>query len=194
MEFSKIHLSESEVELMQNADVILTKNRVMASMKEMLESLRIELQSFPDGNNSSEVLVREGKISRGENYKGLPYLILDYPRLASEKGMFFVRCFFWWGNYFSITLQISGLFKERYERQILSHREKLSEYKIFIGEDPWVHDLNDAGYQTINMGYDPTRNEFIKIARSWPLGEWNQIVSTYKTEWKKLMALCELIS
>ena len=165
----------------------------MTKMKEMLENLRNELQSLAIENLSTEVMVREGKISRGENYKGLPYLILDYPRLTSEEGLFFVRCFFWWGKYFSITLQVSGLYKEKYERLILSNPEKLSDYKMFIGDDPWVHDLNDRAYEDIHLNYE-NQNDFLKVARSWPLEEWNQIELTYRTEWKKLMALCGLIS
>ena len=53
------------------------------------------------------------KISKGENYKDLPYVMLDYPRCFQKEKTIAIRTFFWWGNFFSINLQLSGEYKEQ---------------------------------------------------------------------------------
>ena len=63
------------------------------------------------------------KISKGENYKGLPWLVLDYPRYFNKEDIFAIRTLFWWGNFFSITLHISGKYKMRYEKKIIDSFE-----------------------------------------------------------------------
>ena len=49
------------------------------------------------------------KISKGENYLGLPYLILDFPKKLEDENQFAVRNFFWWGNYFSTFLYFNNI-------------------------------------------------------------------------------------
>ena len=90
MEVSKIHLSPAEIELMQNGEIILTKNRVLEKMKSLLESVQQNQISYvQDYNLRNEIFKVSPKISRGENYLGLPYLVLDYPRQSSGKNFFF---------------------------------------------------------------------------------------------------------
>ena len=48
------------------------------------------------------------KIAKGENYLQLPYVLLDYPRCFDKENIFAIRTMFWWGNFFSITLHLSG--------------------------------------------------------------------------------------
>ena len=101
MEVSKIHLSPTEIELMQNAEIILTKNRVLQKMKSLLEEVQHKQTDFVRLNNLKEDIFKVSpKISKGENYLGLPYLILDYPRQTFENNFFFIRTMFWWDNFF----------------------------------------------------------------------------------------------
>ena len=90
MEVSKIQLSEAETELMQNAEIILTKNRVMQKMKSLLEEVQEQQLIFARTylKHHQEFIVSP-KISRGENYLGLPWLILDYPRVSNGNNLFF---------------------------------------------------------------------------------------------------------
>ena len=53
------------------------------------------------------------KISKGENYRGLPYVMLDYPRLFGREEVLAIRTFFWWGHGFSVTLHLKGGYRER---------------------------------------------------------------------------------
>jgi hypothetical protein len=70
------------------------------------EMMKKELASFD--HLFGDIQCLNGKISRGENYQLLPYIILDYPSYFSRNNIFAVRTMFWWGNFFSITLHLSG--------------------------------------------------------------------------------------
>ena len=59
--------------------------------------------AIPRGENAYS-----GKISRGENYRGLPYLILDYPAYFSQKDIFAFRTMFWWGHFFQCRTTSTG--------------------------------------------------------------------------------------
>ncbi|UYQ93351.1 hypothetical protein MKQ68_25030 [Chitinophaga horti] len=65
------------------------------------------------------------KISKGERYRDLPYVILDYPRYFKGNNIFAIRTLFWWGRCFSLTLHLSGDEKSRFEKKLLAARELL---------------------------------------------------------------------
>src|SRR5215467_7358592 len=108
---TKIHLSSFEMELVNNADWILTKNNILRKVQSMLEQVqnntvdysKLYPQLFP-----TEVKAISPKISRGENYGGLPWMMLDFPRFFAKEDLprsganiFAIRNMFWWGNFFS---------------------------------------------------------------------------------------------
>src|SRR6478672_2018750 len=104
---TKIQLSDVEMDLVNNTGWILTKHdiikKVYVLFGELSESMHKELASF-EKYLPAEVFLKSAKITRGENYKMLPYVILDYPAFFDRDHIFAVRTMFWWGNFFSITL------------------------------------------------------------------------------------------
>jgi len=201
MEVSKIHLSPAEIELMQNAEVILTKNRVLEKMKSLLESVQQKQISYvQDYNVSNEIFKVSPKISRGENYLGLPYLVLDYPRQSSGKNFFFIRTMFWWGNFFSCTLHLANNSKEIFKERIKQSQRLLGDYYISVNDDAWVHHLKESDYKKINHltkeQYEQSCESFdhIKIAGRHSLDEWEVMPSQLFENWKLFLAVCELIS
>lgn len=201
MEFSKIHLSSSEMELMQNAEILLTKNRVLEKIKALLEQVAEKQTAFIKNNTiQNEIFHMPPKISRGENYLGLPYLILDYPRQFSEHHFFFIRTMFWWGNFFSCTLHLTKDSKKYFKEKIKQSYSKLKNCFIGINDDPWMHHLEETNYRGI---HSLSKKEFeeccekfghLKIAGKLPLTEWEQSSSDLYENWKLFLTICELIS
>ena len=198
MEVSKIHLSSAEMELMQNAEIILTKNRVMEKMKCLLEDVQHRQVNFSD-NLTSEYFNIHPKISRGENYLGLPYLILDYPRIASAANFFFIRTMFWWGNFFSCTLHLSGSTKLLFKDKIKEAYPQLRDYFISSNGDPWVHRLEAPAYGRIDVmskeAFYSQSEQFdhIKIAGKHPLSEWETAADELYGKWKLFLSICGLV-
>jgi hypothetical protein len=201
MEVSKIHLSSAEIELMQNADIILTKNRVLEKIRSLLESVQQhQINYIQEFNVKNEIFKVSPKISRGENYLGLPYLILDYPRQSSGKNFFFIRTMFWWGNFFSCTLHLANNSKEIFKEKIKQSQPVLGDYYISVNDDAWVHHLKESDYKKINLlskeQYEQCCESFdhIKIAGRHSLDEWEKMPSQLFENWKLLLGVCELIT
>ena len=150
MQGSKIRLSNAEKELFCNAQIILTKNSIVQKTVLLLE----EVQAILIDENSLRhyQFSTSPKISKGENYLGLPYVILDYPRIAKDRNLFFIRSMFWWGNFFSSTLQLSGDYKQQYSTHLEKAYDLLKEKDYFIGinTDPWVHHFTEDNYKKVN--------------------------------------------
>jgi len=201
MEVSKIHLSSSELELMQNAEIILTKNKILEKVKELLGEVQEKQTNFTKQFSlKNEIFKVSPKISKGENYLGLPYLILDYPRQSSENNFFFIRAMFWWGNYFSCTLHLTGDVKNSVKENIKQSYTELKSCFIGINSDQWVHHLEETDYKNIGL---LTRSEFeqhcdqfnhLKIAAKFPLSEWTNASSDLFDCWKFFLKICGLIS
>ena len=145
---TKIQLSEEEWNLVMNAGILLTKNRAMEKIALFLG----ELADISSGIFSAESLVlptssvwKHPKISRGENYQGLPYLVLDYPRFFFRDDVFAIRTMFWWGNYFSITLHLKGIFLEHFRSGIIRNFEVLARDQFLVSTTnaEWNHAIGD---------------------------------------------------
>lgn len=195
MEGSKIHLSQAELDLVLNADIILTKNAIIKKTIALLGQVQERILSEKDAIQA--LFSIPPKISKGENYLGLPYVVLDYPRIAQANDLCFIRSLFWWGQFFSSTLQLSGNYKKRSLKKLSGSYRLLSQNHYFIGinADPWHHHFEETNFRKIDS---ITPEEFeqilqqqphIKIAAKWPLEDWH-IAATLLTEsWKLLIRL-----
>ncbi|MES1197851.1 MAG: hypothetical protein ABUL41_01080 [Chitinophagaceae bacterium] len=181
----KIQLSLYEMELVNNTDWILTKNDILRKVQQLLADLQEKQQDHLKSLSSSlpeDVLKASSKISKGENYQGLPYLILDYPRYFDHKDIFAIRTMFWWGNFFSITLQLSGKYKILFSEKILSGYKLLKEKDFYacVHEEQWQHHFESNNYAPINnLAYETFTNNiqsgaFVKIANAVSLKEWEK--------------------
>jgi hypothetical protein len=191
MQGSKITLSPSEAALIGNAEIILTKNSIIQKTVALLAQLQEQLTAYPVAFHSSP------KISRGENYRGLPYVVLDYPRIASGEDLFFIRSMFWWGHCFSSTLQLAGLYKEMALPQLAAAYPVLAEKQYFIGvhTDPWQHHFESSNYQAINALTPSAYKTLLeqpphtKIAARWSLSEWDAAANRLQQSWHFLAGL-----
>lgn len=185
MDRTKIRLSPEEMALITRADWILTKNSAVQKTKQVLAALQTEQQHILESYLSlfpGEIINSSPKISKGENYKGLPYLVLDYPRYFTREDAFAIRIFFWWGNFFSATLHLSGLYKKKYEKKIIDSFESLREKKfsVCINEDQWEHHFETNNYLPIHTftatGFEEitSKGDFIKLSKKIPLEQWNE--------------------
>src|SRR4030095_4349335 len=123
------------------------------------------------------------KISRGENYKGLPWLMLDYPRSFHPSSVFAIRRMFWWGNFFSITLHLSGEHKQSYAKKIIAAFPLLKKkgFSCNAGSEEWEHHFEKENYTPLTK---MKRKEFervvrhgtfIKLANKVSLKKWDKV-------------------
>ena len=186
MSKAKIRLSKQELQLVTNANWILTKNGIIKKIESLFGGLEQEMTScLKDhaGQLPQEVINIHSKISKGENYEGLPYLILDCPRYFKGENIFAIRTMFWWGNFFSITLQLSGVYKNKFEKKIIEAFNELKKKNFFLcrNDNQWEHHFGKTNYIPVNklsanqFRQLLSKNSFIKLAQKIPLKKKNDV-------------------
>jgi hypothetical protein len=170
-------LSSYELQLACDAEILLAKNRVIETVYTMFgalaEDYKVQLGSF----FLPSAIANTAKISRGENYNGLPYVMLDYPRQFGKTDVFAIRTFFWWGNFFSLTLQLQGVYQSRFAEALQNaiSQEQLHDWYITLSDEKWQHHFDDGYYKAIEKekNYYLTELPFIKVVTKIPLEKWD---------------------
>ena len=181
---TNVSLSEEEQMLVRDTNFLLKKRDIINKVYDLFAVLAKEI----DNNDRLNSLLAEyeveksvPKISKGENYLGLPYVVLDYPKVFNEIHVFSIRTFFWWGNFFSISLHLAGGFKVLFERKLKQKKIMLPEgIFICIHETPWQYHfesdnfMSAQGMSSEDITEFMAQKEFIKMAFKLDLTHWNE--------------------
>ena len=172
-------LTNYEMKLVIDREVLLTKNRIIQKVYELFGSLSEDYKSRFNIESLFTENETDSKISRGENYKGLPYVILDYPRNFARVDVFAIRTFFWWGNFFSITLQLGGKYQQKYFAAIqkVINQNKFEGWSIGCAANAWEHHFENDNYLPIQKekDYRLSTLPYVKIAKKIPLVKWDEV-------------------
>lgn len=182
-EKAKIHLSALEMELVNNKEWIFTKQQIIEKVYHLFGELHHNYRQIVETENDILPSIFQkpgGKISKGENYKGLPFLILDYPAMFTKENILAIRTMFWWGNFFSISLHLSGNnFKNTND---INHWLDFFQEKNFfvcINEKQWEHHFHSSNFIDIQgMNKEQIqglcKKNFFKVAKKLELSKWDQ--------------------
>jgi len=184
---TKIQLSPFEMGLLINPDWILTKNLVVKKAQRLLEEVQQNVSDYAKQHSTifpSEVIAVSPKISKGENYKGLPWLMLDYPRYFDKENVFAIRTMFWWGNFFSTTLHLSGKYKEKYSTSIKNFYNEIwrNEFYTCINNEQWHHHLEKENYLPVrdftadDFADHVKKRSFIKLSKELSFSQWDNAI------------------
>lgn len=198
---AKIHLSKYETEVITDTGWILTKQAIIekvysffGEMHEVYKHISTNDKNFCD----RFIRIKNGKISKGENYLGLPYAILDYPAVFERDNIFAIRTMFWWGNFFSITLHVSGQDKLQSLNfsNLLSH-VKEKDFFICVNEDEWQHNFDATNYVTINeldkkQIAQVCAKNFVKISKRIELTKWHETPEFLEKSYRELLELIDV--
>ena len=168
-------------------------NKAVEAMGEMHELIRRLIKEL-EPPLPAEVLASSGKISKVEKYEGLPWVMLDYPRVFGKDAVFAVRTMFWWGNFLSITLHLSGYYKQQFMDVLLQNRLLLQECNFYlcVSEDEWRHDFASTNYVSLDrLSEQAVENilsvtDFCKLSVRIPLQMWNLSVNTADTLYRAI--------
>jgi hypothetical protein len=191
-------LTNRELTILQNTDFLLTKAKALNMIEELLLETRGALEevvsesglSFPSG-----ATLAGGKISRGENYRGLPYRVLDQPALLTADDIFAFRTMFWWGHFFSATLHLQGASLQRFRQGLTDHIEGLADGHTFIGvgDTPWEYHFGKDNYAPLRPAHRAHLGscDFLKLSRKMELQEWQRLPEFAAGFLKTLLAVLE---
>ena len=181
---AKLNLSDKELELVCNSDWIFTKHKIISKVYQLLGNASLHMQQAAKDaidNLPAECFLHQPKIYKGENYRLLPYVMLDYPRYFLKEDAIAIRTLFWWGNFFSLTLHISGDFKTGMEAGVISAFKwlKALEYWICVNEEQWEHHFEKDNYKALQYlsaeEFEKiiSSKKFLKLAKKIPLQQWD---------------------
>lgn len=180
---TKLTLSAEERLLMMDTRFILTKNAVLRKVELLFgavsETIRQRVTAL--GLEESAMFILSPKIARGEQYQHLPWVMFDYPRIFTKTDTCAIRCFFWWGNYCTVTLQLAGSYLTQYRQLIEAFVEQHTgegDWYLSEGEDQWQHQLESMAYvaaDAIGETYWSENRSFIKLVKKIPLEQWDEL-------------------
>lgn len=191
-------LSLAEQNAVKSPEYILTKNTVLQKVATMfgdLSTAYIDLHNKL--NTPKNFLQLHPKISKGENYLGLPYIMLDYPRIFEKDHVFAIRSFFWWGHYFSITLHVKGRYKKLIPLKKLA--DSGTKWMYYMGNDEWENRLKEDNILLINpvnmdiLEKQFQENTFCKVLQKFDLCEWDHSKELFIQAYKDLLQFIDSI-
>lgn len=164
------------------------KRRIGAKVQGRLQTLYEHLRARPPQDSPNFPVpwwAKGGKISRGENYHGLPYLVLDYPRHFARPDVAAVRTLFWWGHGYSQTLHLQGAPLDHLRAPLLRHLGTIRASNCWVGvhPSPWEHHYGPDNYRpaahftTAALDEHLRTHPFVKLHARLPLPESDGVVA-----------------
>jgi hypothetical protein len=141
MQKSTFKLTKHELDFISDAELMLLKQKLIRKLGHELEVVgkRIQQQHYHNSN-------LQHKVTKGENYLGQPYLVLDVPQLKAKEISGKMRLMFWWGHYFSLQF----FFTVTENSYHLIKQLNTPDLFIFIGKDLFNNDLSHEDFVTLD--------------------------------------------
>lgn len=180
-----LFFSREEIQLFENEQFIKTKNKILRKTELGLQKL---------GNKTAEICPRlkvvspPPKVSKGEKHKGLPFVVLDYPRVFNKTDIFAIRTMTWWSKAYSVSLILKGKYLKEYLKPL--NKNLVKSHGLFYSQDGdiWENELTNKVSSTTKISETA---DFVKISFQFPLSELNNLKINYFTSLKKLLKLIE---
>jgi len=203
---TKLSFSSEEMDVMRDSGFFVLKHEVTQKILKLFGGLEIEIMkkiseypflSFP------ELHIKEkGKIFRGENYRLLPYVLLDCPRVFTTETVFSFRSMFWWGNEFSFTLHLQGKALDMFRENIRRNISMLEKQGFFfcLNDTPWEYSFEKENYNLLDemverdsAGLNKLIDDksFLKLSRKIELSKYKEANQFGIETFEKLMDILE---
>jgi len=104
MRKSTINLTKKELLFAADSFYPITKQKVLRKISGLMDGAVNDV--YKSYQNKLLFYENEGfikKLSKGENYKEMPYLVMDTPQISGPGFKTLFRIVFWWGHYFTLN-------------------------------------------------------------------------------------------
>jgi hypothetical protein len=191
---SFIDLSTDEFSLLSDPDILIKKKIIQNKIYKLLENTQTKIEVFlGQFEESLPANFSHAKISQGENYLNLPYMVLDYPSVFSKQNTFAFRTMFYWGNFFSNTLHLQGEYLEKTRQQLYAGSGSLINSNTYIstGETPWHYHYEADNYMPLTQeNCDKLLSDkFVKLSTKIELNNWQKLPDLSADYLQKLMQI-----
>jgi len=182
--FSEFSLTAYDLSILHDKAFFEAKHQIMHKWEQFLTHLAQKIQEWASFVNQitlpDEVKQTTPKISKGENYQGMPYMVLDYPRYFGKEDTCAFRNILLWNR----GLYSTWLFEGKYMDYAVQNYKQYGSSSMYLhqNEDKWVHELTpqDIYIQTPESFYCETLLEktkeklhYLKFSNFVSFQEWN---------------------
>ncbi|WPP52067.1 hypothetical protein [Catalinimonas niigatensis] len=200
----EVTITDKELNYLEDLDFLLTRHKIYKKINHLLLDTEAGLKAFIFAHAipfPENIKFKAGKIAKGENYRLLPYFILDYPRQFHRSSIFALRTMFWWGHYFSVTLHLSGKALDQFRAILIEQASTLYGQNMYLYtnmQDPWQHHLDDTNYIAIEeLSEEKLRTKmqelpYIKLTSTLELGKWDQLPEFTLSFFKQMLVALSL--
>jgi hypothetical protein len=185
---TKFSLSNSEVALLKDVSFFHSKraltDRIVVIFNNLEESL-IQASTKYAAIIPASAMIRKGKISKGENYLGLPYMVLDFPSSFQKDNIFAFRTMMWWGHAFTCTLHLSGQYLNLMKPDFCDNNlsETAEDIYVCINADMWLHHHEPSNYIQLkefrtsfgSISEHAKKQGFLKISIRIPIDQTSEL-------------------
>lgn len=188
---TKITFSKHELVCLHDTDFLLTKRVINEKVQTLLLKLASELANEPQAMPLPPIRT---KVSKGDNYRGLPYWVLDYPALFEKDDVLAYRTICRWGHEFSFTLHLAGAHLQSHKAQLVAGYKKLAAMQdlyVCVNTQQWEHHFEADNYLPFNEVVDDAivwerfidGKDFVKLSVKLPLEAWDGLVEKGVEVW-----------
>lgn len=181
---AKVILSPEELARVTDTEWLASKHIILGKIEKLFAQMITPIEDLFK-NAAGELNLSPPKISRGENYKGFPFLVLDHPRMFTAESIFAIRTMFWWGHHLAVTLHLSGDANKLFTERISAKPLETSVLFVASGTDEWDHDIYGGGYTKLESTAQLAGRNFNKIAAGMKLDTLNDapqfLIGSYRT-------------
>ena len=180
-----MHLNSDEINLIKNTEILRLKTQALYKVEQGFQELQMAITELLKKYELYPIFQQFGlgKISRGENYKGLPYRVLDHPAIFKKEGILACRTMFLWGQYFSFTLHLSGKYLDSQRMNLFNQIDEMQKNNSYfcIHNNPWEYYLESNNYllskdiKRQDLEHYAMNKDFIKLSCMLALEDYQQI-------------------
>lgn len=159
-------------------------------LSHLAENIQKWLSDTPNCSLPDEVKQTTPKISKGENYQGMPYMVLDYPRYFGKEDTLAFRNILLWNR----GLYSTWFFEGKYMHYAVQTFTKHATNSMYLHQNPdkWKHELteqdillsipeNVADYNLTLLHQTQKYLQYLKFTKFLSFQEWNAASSAYNT-------------
>lgn len=178
-----VMLSDELINFLNSKNYFLLKKEVDGKLNSILYSVQksiLEEWNTKDKWNLPDEASRVArKINKGNNYKGFPYQVFDFPSILQEKEIFSFRVIVWYGNLFSVNLIISDryfpLFENRLEQFCKRETYLLKSEKVWETDTSHFDSLLISKESLSEVAAYFQKNKSIRLFRLFKMNQINDI-------------------
>jgi hypothetical protein len=120
--------------------------KVLALLTDLHQQLKGEVQNL-HFIAPPEFELKSSQFVKGEHYRGLPYIYLDYPKCFNKVHILTFRWMLWWGHYFIFALMTQGPPSEVHRENLIQFYNDFADKGFYLStyKSPWEW-IRDAEY------------------------------------------------